>query len=40
MIETYKSTVPGVGHIAIWSLDSHLAGYSEDVPTKKRRYKY
>lgn len=35
--EKYKTTVPGVGHISIWSLDSHLAGYSEDIPIKKRR---
>lgn len=34
--EKYKSSVPSIGHIMIWSTDRHLAGYEEDMTIKRR----
>lgn len=35
--EKYKRDVPAIGRIMIWSTDRHLAGYSENLTTKRRR---
>ena len=35
--ENYKKTVPAIGRIMIWSTDSHLQPYSEDLTMRRRR---
>jgi hypothetical protein len=35
--EKYKESAPGVGTIMIWSLDSHLVGYKEEMKLPQRR---
>lgn len=35
--ERYKKAVPAIGHIMIWSKDTHLAGYNEDMTIRRRR---
>lgn len=37
--ERYKKEVPAIGRIMIWSKDTHLMGYSEDMTIKRRRDK-
>ncbi len=35
--EKYKKETPGIAHIRIWTSDTHLIGYDEDVPMTSRR---
>ncbi len=37
--EKYKSTMPAIGKIMIWSTDIHLQGYEDDLTMKRRRDK-
>lgn len=37
--ERYKNEVPAIGRIMIWSKDTHLMGYCEDMTIKRRRDK-
>ncbi|HJC23261.1 MAG TPA: hypothetical protein H9761_06110 [Candidatus Eisenbergiella merdavium] len=35
--ENYKATIPAIGRIMIWSTDSHLSDYQEDMTIRRRR---
>lgn len=37
--QNYKATIPAIGRIMIWSTDTHLKGYVEDLTVSRRKNK-